>query len=583
MNIAQQLFKIISQPKFVLLFLLAICFLYNPTKAHAFAAPSWWNGNQCDSTHYTSVNIGDTPVLFTTWSGIQSCGYGLAQNPYNWPDVAETMPGSSIAENEWQCTELVKRYLYLAFGVPSQSGTNGDAVVATYASNFPTMFQSISNTNGNSGHVWPKVGDVLSYSDVHTAIITGVTVTDATNGNATLTLLEQNASQTGTTTQQFVGWVIKGDIDDPNDLNSDTVTAWLTPTAAHLTWTNEGSMVWEQYGQGSVLLPDGKVLIAGGTYISAITNHTQLYSDGSGGTGSWASKAGMNAARRYFVMQPVTVSGGGSRVLAASGVNSTTGVLNSAELYNESANTWTTTPTMNVGRYNAASSILSDGRVLVTGGSTNTAETTQTTSAEIYDPSANTWSAVSSMSGAREVHQQVTFTDSSGNSKVMVIGGYKYGTGTLSSTEIYDPSANTWSAGPSLNYARNTFQAVLLHDGRILVVGSDSPNKTKSEVYSPSTNSWTVYTTPYIEGSGSQAIVLGINTNYKVLVVGISGGSGSTNAMLFDPVTNSWSTTTSLNTARSLPSLTLLSNGNALVAGGTNSSAYLKSSEEYTP
>jgi hypothetical protein len=208
-------------------------FLFTPLIAHAdYSAPSWWNGDQCDSTHYTAGN-GHTPVLQTTWLGIQSCGYGLSQSPYNWSDVTVTLPGAPAPDSEWECTELVKRYLYIAYGATALGTTNGDQVVAHYASSYPALFKSISNT-ADSSHGFPNVGDVLSYSDVHTAIISGITVTNQASGDATLNLVEQNASLSGTTTQQVIGWKIKGDIDDPNDTESDTVTAWLTP----LQWSN---------------------------------------------------------------------------------------------------------------------------------------------------------------------------------------------------------------------------------------------------------------------------------------------------------------------------------------------------------
>jgi N-acetylneuraminic acid mutarotase len=291
----------------------------------------------------------------------------------------------------------------------------------------------------------------------------------------------------------------------------------------------------------------------------------------------------MNADRKYFIMQPVTVSGGGSRVLAAGGAADSpcSCIRNTAELYNESTNTWTNTATnMNAARVFQASSVLSDGRVLVTGGDSNTSGTNTLASTEIYDPVADTWTTKASMNTAREAHTQVTFTDSSGNSKVMVIGGIN-GTGRLSSTEIYDPSANTWSAGPSLSYARNSFAAVLIHDGRILVVGGDPTAYTHSEVYNPTTNSWTTYTTPSWTGWNS-AVVLGAGANYRVLTAG-GRNTYIANAMWFDPTTNSWSTTTSMNTARGYLSLTALSDGTVLAAGGQGSSGYFNTSEKFTP
>jgi hypothetical protein len=47
------------------------------------------------------------------------------------------------------------------------------------------------------------------------------------------------------------------------------------------------------------------------------------------------------------------------------------------------------------------------------------------------------------------------------------------GNSTLGSTEIYDPVANTWSAGSSLSVGRATHAATLLHDGTVLVEGGE--------------------------------------------------------------------------------------------------------------
>jgi len=370
---------------------------------------------------------------------------------------------------------------------------------------------------------------------------------------------------------------------NPNTNGFSVAYGSTAPSAPTTSWTNEGNMSNGQSSQQSVLLPDGKVLIAGGQQSSGDSNtkHTQIFTDGT--PGSWAAKADMNAARNNFILQPVTISGGGSRVLAAGGVNSS--VTNTAELYNESANTWTSTPNMNAARFKHASSILSDGRVLVTGGSNNANETTQFTSTEIYDPVANTWTTKASMNTAREEHLQVTFTDSNGNSKVMVIGGYKYGTGVLKSTEIYDPSTDTWSAGPDMAYTRdwtyNPTNALLLHDGRILVVGGDYTND--SEVYNPSTNTWTTYATP-LSAWGGVATLLGSGANYNVLYAGSFDTSNFKKAMLFNPSTNSWSVTYSMNTARGAFTLVTLTSGNVVAAGGQNSTSNeINNTEEYTP
>jgi hypothetical protein len=53
--------------------------------------------------------------------------------------------------------------------------------------------------------------------------------------------------------------------------------------------------------------------------------------------------------------------------------------------------------------------------------------------------------------------------------------------------------------------------------------------------------------------------------------------------MLYDPSTNYWTLTGSLNQPRSSHTLTRLSNGQVLAAGGAGLSGLLASSELYTP
>ncbi len=279
-------------------------------------------------------------------------------------------------------------------------------------------------------------------------------------------------------------------------------------------------------------------------------------------------------------MAHVTASGGAEKVLVAGGAQTTCScVQKKAEIYDPSAATWTDTPDMNQAREYAGSSLLSDGTVLVTGGDWY-GPAQAVSSTEIYDPVANTWTSKASMSTTRTHQQQVTFTDSGGNSKVMVMGGYNTSWSTpLKSTEIYDPSTNSWSSGPNMGSARVDFSAVLLHDGRILVIGGDSPNFLTSEVYDPSTNAWTTYNLPK-QAYYTPAVVLGSGSNYNVLIAGgLSGGTSS--AAIFNVSTNSWAIETSMNVSRSHFTLTLLSDGTVLAAGGSNSNN-LKSSEVYT-
>ena len=59
------------------------------------------------------------------------------------------------------------------------------------------------------------------------------------------------------------------------------------------------------------------------------------------------------------------------------------------------------------------------------------------------------------------------------NGQVLVAGGKGAG-GTLSSAELYNPTTNTWSATGSLNTARYYDTATLLNNGQVLVAGGDN-------------------------------------------------------------------------------------------------------------
>ncbi|HYT44040.1 MAG TPA: hypothetical protein VEP90_17000, partial [Methylomirabilota bacterium] len=119
------------------------------TLALTYPAPSWWNGDTCDSTHFNAS--GQTAHLLTTWNGIQVCGYGPTQGG---TDVAVTFPGGH-GEYEWECTELVKRYLYIVYGAPAIDAY-GYNLVNNYTSTYSSLFTKLANDGTN--HI--KVGDV---------------------------------------------------------------------------------------------------------------------------------------------------------------------------------------------------------------------------------------------------------------------------------------------------------------------------------------------------------------------------------------------------------------------------------------
>src|SRR5207244_489584 len=86
------------------------------------------------------------------------------------------------------------------------------------------------------------------------------------------------------------------------------------------------------------------------------------------------------------------------RVLVAGGQTGRL-FLSSAVLYDPASGTWTYTGSMGATRWRHTATLLADGRVLVAGGLAECC--TPLASAEIYDPASGTWSPTGSMGTAR--------------------------------------------------------------------------------------------------------------------------------------------------------------------------------------
>lgn len=96
-------------------------------------------------------------------------------------------------------------------------------------------------------------------------------------------------------------------------------------------------------------------------------------------------------------------------------------------------------------------------------------------SAEIYDPSKDEWMPTGSLRFARgDVGPGGLIMLSNG--KVLISGGgYQHGSvGPSKHAELFDPATGSWSEGPPLQRARNGHRAITLADSRILIAGGFS-------------------------------------------------------------------------------------------------------------
>ena len=156
------------------------------------------------------------------------------------------------------------------------------------------------------------------------------------------------------------------------------------------------------------------------------------------------------------------------------------------------------TPSMNAARASATATLLPNGQVLIAGGFRNvTSNTGSLFSTEIYDPATNSFAASTpSMNDSRDSAMATLLP----NGKVLIAGGFG-NSGFLSSTEIYDPATNSFAAStPSMNDARSGATATLLPNGNVLIAGgvggfnpaNDDLSSTK--IYDPAANSFAAST-----------------------------------------------------------------------------------------
>ena len=335
-----------------------------------------------------------------------------------------------------------------------------------------------------------------------------------------------------------------------------------------------GPMSNARCGHTATLLPNGKVLAAGGAgYDGNPLSSAELYDPVAA---TWTATGAMTTSRAGHAA--VLLSSGKVLVVGGSG-GAGSGYLSSAELYDPGSGRWTATGAQPTAGWDPRATLLSSGEVLVAGGRISSAPF-YLSSGEIYNPITGAWMVVGSMAQARYRHTATLLR----NGKALVAGGGGgFATQVLCGVELYDPVSGTWTATGPLNTARTGHMAVLLSDGRVLVAGG-SGDLSSAELYDPNTGVWTVTGTMITARSGYFTTTL--LPGGKVLVVGGSNGRnfGLSSAELYAPATESWVATCSLTTARTLHTSTLLPNGKLLVVGGFDSSyVRLSSAELYHP
>ncbi len=212
------------------------------------------------------------------------------------------------------------------------------------------------------------------------------------------------------------------------------------------------------------LLSDHSVLVAGGGPI----NFERLASGSATFQLSTVSSYAVEIGQGYAAL---TLSGKPDQIMIAGG-GVTAGPLSTVQIYDYTTDSMRTIASLNQARLRHRLLTLKDGRVLITGGVNDVSAnpTIQAlTSAEIFDPTTETFTTLPSMNGKRMDHCMIQLADG----RVWIAGGataYFVGNNT---TEFFDPVSNTFSNGPSIPGQAFRHRCILLGDGKVFFGGGE--------------------------------------------------------------------------------------------------------------
>jgi hypothetical protein len=200
-------------------------------------------------------------------------------------------------------------------------------------------------------------------------------------------------------------------------------------------WTETGSMSIARYFDlpSPTALPDGSILVMGGTTCCPYhwLNEAELYDSVSQTWTPTTNKTTLANGRAVLLPDGKVLVAGGVKGTQPTAVN-----VASAELFDSSTGTWVATGSMSTDRNGHRLTLLASGQSLVEGGSSGGwGVCNDLTSAELYDSSAGTWFLTGNMSAARSLFTATLLP----NGQVLVAGGADCEGNILSSAELYTP------------------------------------------------------------------------------------------------------------------------------------------------
>ena len=269
-----------------------------------------------------------------------------------------------------------------------------------------------------------------------------------------------------TTTVLANGWVLitggedtTGNFVKTADMYDPTTGAFTCSTLGGVSATTgycTNTMTDVRFLHTATLLKNGSVLIAGGND-GSIVNTAELFNPVAG---TFTATGTMTDSRENHTATLIVTGPNAGDVLIAGGLDAAGNVQQTAELYSPTAGNFAATGTMTHARYLHTATQLSTGNILITGGEDGTGTVLAT--AEVYNPVAATFASVGAMTTARALHTAVLITSGPKKGYVLITGGIDNAGKTLGTAELFNPKTEKFSATKSMEVGRSSQDGMAL-------------------------------------------------------------------------------------------------------------------------
>ena len=321
-------------------------------------------------------------------------------------------------------------------------------------------------------------------------------------------------------------------------------------------WTGSEMIIWGGY--------NSSYLNTGGRYNPSTDSWTA--------TSTTSAPTGRNAFAAVWTGNEMILWGGG---------NASTS-FNTGGRYNPATDSWTATTTTNApsARY-AFPAVWTGTEMIIFGGYSTGAFS----SGGRYNPSNNSWTATTTTNApsARSSHAMVWT-----GTKMIVWGGWSTGDVPLNTGASYDPVGDSWTAtstGANVPAARWDLSSVWTGTEMIVWGGYVTSRMNTGGRYNPSTNSWVATAITDAPSARNWAFCSqgAVWTGTDMIIWGGDNSPLSNGGGKYNPLTNTWTTTTTTNAPVGRFGTDIIWTGTKMIAWGGYNGGYLNTGGQYTP